>query len=126
MGKSIVDDSSISSENILYALQNYITQDQTLIIFDGLDEIPVSDQHSKIINIIESFVNTYVQTSTNISAFDNVYLSKLFDDPSRSGDNQLIVTSRIVDYHDALLSGQFAHYTIRPMNTKHIKDFVDY
>ncbi|CAF1402481.1 unnamed protein product [Rotaria sordida] len=31
MGKSIVDDSSISSENILYALQNYITQDLPLV-----------------------------------------------------------------------------------------------
>ncbi|CAF1336529.1 unnamed protein product [Rotaria sp. Silwood1] len=60
------------------------------------------------------------------SAFDDQYLSRLFDDPSKSGGNQLIVTSRIVGYHVAPLAGQFAHYTIRPMDMEHMKDFVDY
>ncbi|CAF5187852.1 unnamed protein product, partial [Rotaria sp. Silwood1] len=53
-------------------------------------------------------------------------LSKLFDDPSRLGGNQLIVTSRNVSYHATPLAGQFTHYTIRPMNIEYIKDFVDY
>ncbi|CAF1353297.1 unnamed protein product [Rotaria sordida] len=126
MGKSIIDDSSISSENLSYALQDYIKQGQALIILDGLNEIPVSNERSKIINLIENFVNTYVQIPTGVSIFDNVYLSKLFDDPSRLGGNQLIVTSRIVSYHAAPLAGQFTHYTIQPMNVKQIKDFVDY
>ncbi|CAF4604917.1 unnamed protein product [Rotaria sp. Silwood1] len=126
MGKSIVDDSSISSDIVSWTLQDYIKQGQALIILDGLDEIPVSVQRSKIMNIIENFVDTYVQTPTNISAFDNVYLNKLFDDPSRLGGNQLIVTSRVVNYYTAPLNGQFAHYTIRPMNKEHIKNFVDH
>ncbi|CAF4571991.1 unnamed protein product [Rotaria sp. Silwood1] len=126
MGKSIVDDSLISSDNISCTLQDYIKQGQALIILDGLDEIPISDQRSKIINIVENFVDTYVQTPTGVSVFDNVYLSKLLDDPSRSGGNQLIVTSRIVGYHAAPLAGQFAHYTIRPMDMEHMKDFADY
>ncbi|CAF5077213.1 unnamed protein product, partial [Rotaria sp. Silwood1] len=58
------------------------------------------------------------------SAFDDQYLSRLFDDPSKSGGNQLIVTSRIVGYHVAPLAGPFAHYTIRPMDMEHMKDFV--
>ncbi|CAF1482713.1 unnamed protein product, partial [Adineta steineri] len=29
-------------------------------------------------------------------------------------------------YHAAPLAGQFAHYTIRPMNMEHMKDFVNY
>ncbi|CAF4930573.1 unnamed protein product, partial [Rotaria sp. Silwood1] len=126
MGKSIVDDSSISSDNISCALQDYIKQRQALIILDGLDEVFISNQRSKIINIVENFVDTYVQTPTNVSVFDNVYLSKLFDDPSRLGGNQLIVTSRNVSYHATPLAGQFTHYTIRPMNIEYIKDFVDY
>ncbi|CAF2498035.1 unnamed protein product [Rotaria sp. Silwood2] len=126
MGKSIVDDSLISSNNVSCALQDYIKQGQALIILDGLDEIPLSNQRSKIINIVENFVDTYVQTPTGVSVFDNVYLSKLLDDPSRSGGNQLIVTSRIVGYHAAPLAGQFAHYTIRPMDMEHMRDFVDY
>ncbi|CAF2498080.1 unnamed protein product [Rotaria sp. Silwood2] len=125
-GKSIVDDLSISSDNVSNALQDYIKQGQALIILDGLNEIPMSNQRLKIINIVENFVDTYVQTPTDISIFDNVYLNKLFDDPSRLGGNQLIITSRIASYHAAPLTGQFAHYTIKPMNIEHIKDFVDY
>ncbi|CAF3872280.1 unnamed protein product, partial [Rotaria sordida] len=126
MGKLIVDDSSISSDNISCALQDYIQQGQALIILDGLNEIPVLDQRLKIINIIENFVDTYVQTPTNVSVFDNVFLSKLLDDPSRLGGNQLIITSRIGDYHVAPLADQFAHYTVRLMDMEHIKDFVDH
>ncbi|CAF2963995.1 unnamed protein product [Rotaria sp. Silwood2] len=126
MEESIIDDSSISSDNLLYALQDYIQQGQALIILDGLDEISVSDQRLKIINTIENFVNTYVQTPTNISAFDNAYLNKLLDDPSRFGGNQLIVTSRVGSYHAVSLPGQFSHYTIQPMDTKYITDFLDY
>ncbi|CAF1432644.1 unnamed protein product, partial [Rotaria sp. Silwood1] len=126
MGKSIVDDSSISPDNLSWGLQDYIKQGQALIILDGLDEIPISVQRSKIINIVENFVDTYVQTPIDVSVFDNIYLNKLFDDPSRLGGNQLIVTTRLVNYYTAPLAGQFSHYTIRPMDMKHIKDFVDY
>jgi hypothetical protein len=126
MGKSIVADSSISLHKLSCALQDYIKHGQALIILDGLDEIPVSDQRSKIINIVENFVDTYVQTPTGASVFDNPHLSKLFDDPSKLGGNQLIVTSRIVGYHAAPLAGQFSHYTIRPMDMEHMKDFVNY
>ena len=126
MGKIMIDDSSISLDHLSRALQDYIQQGQALIILDGLDEVPVSCSRSKIINLVENFVDTYVQIPTDVSAFDNVYLSKLLDEPSRSGGNQLIVTSRIVGYHAAPLAGQFAHYTIQPMDMKHTKDFVDY
>ncbi|CAF1362759.1 unnamed protein product [Rotaria sordida] len=127
MGKSIVDDSIVSSDNISCALQDYIRQGQAIIILDGLDEISVSNQRLKIINIIENFVQTYIQIPTDVvSVFDNVYMNKLFDDPSRLGGNQLIVTSRIVGYYATPLAGQFAHYTIQPMNMEIIKDFIDY
>ncbi|CAF1140039.1 unnamed protein product [Rotaria sordida] len=126
MGKAIVDDQLISLDDLSCALQDYIKQGQALIILDGLDEIPVSDQRSKIINIVENFVGTYVQTPTGRSVFDNVHLSRDFDDSSQSGGNQLIITSRIVGYHVTPLVGQFAHYTIRPMDKNHVKDFIDY
>ncbi|CAF4811870.1 unnamed protein product, partial [Rotaria sp. Silwood2] len=56
MEEPIIDDSSISSDNVSYALQDYIQQGEALIILDGLDEISVTDQRLKIINIIENFV----------------------------------------------------------------------
>ncbi|CAF5189086.1 unnamed protein product, partial [Rotaria magnacalcarata] len=125
MGKPITDDSSISLDDLSCTLQDYIQQGQALIIFDGLDEIFASDQRSKIINSIENFVDTYVRTPIDYSSFGNVYLSKLFDDPSRSGGNQLIVTSRIASDHTVVFSGKFAHYTIQPMDKKSMIDFVD-
>ncbi|CAF0815132.1 unnamed protein product [Rotaria sordida] len=126
MGKALVDESHISLDCLSNALNDYIKQGQALIILDGLDEIPVSEQRSKIINLVENFVENYVQTSTGISVFDNPHMNRVFDDPFRLGGNQLIVTSRIVGYHAAPLDGQFAHYTIRPMDEEHMKDFVDY
>jgi predicted NACHT family NTPase len=77
MGKAIIDDPSISLDDLSCALQDYIKHGQALIILDGLDEISVSDQRSLIINIVENFVDTYVQTPTGASAFDNAYMSKL-------------------------------------------------
>ncbi|CAF2765833.1 unnamed protein product [Rotaria sp. Silwood2] len=126
MGKTNADDQSISLDSLSSAIQDYIEQGQALIILDGLDEIPISDQRSKVINIVENFVETYVQTPTGRSVFDNLHLSRYFDNPSQSGGNQLIITTRIVGYHAAPLAGQFAHYTIRPMDMDHMKDFVDY
>ncbi|CAF4315197.1 unnamed protein product, partial [Rotaria sordida] len=123
MGKALVDESHISLDCLSNALNDYIKQGQALIILDGLDEIPVSEQRSKIINLVENFVENNVQTPTGLSVFDNPHMNRLFDDPFRSGGNQLIVTSRIVGYHVAPLDGQFAHYTIRPMDEEHMKDF---
>ncbi|UJR20398.1 hypothetical protein I4U23_023529 [Adineta vaga] len=121
-----IDDSTLSTDDLSCVLQDYVKHGQALIILDGLDVIPVSDQRSKIISIIENFVDKYVQTPLNTSVFDNPQLSRLFDDPSRSGGNQLVVTSRIVGYDAAPLSAQFAHYTVQPMDLKQIQDFIDY
>ena len=126
MGKMIVDETSISLDDLSNALQDYIKQGQALIIFDGLDEIYDTNQRSKLINLVENFVEMYVPTPAGNSAIDHPHLSRLFDDPFRSGGNQLIVTSRIVGYHFAPLSGQFAHFIIQPMNMQYIRDFVDY
>lgn len=102
MGKCILDDQSISLDNLSSALQDCIKQGQALIILDGLDELPVSDQRSHVIHAVENFVETYVQTSTGRSVFDNLHLSKCSDDPSRSGGNQIIITSRIEGYYALL------------------------
>ncbi|CAF3500287.1 unnamed protein product [Rotaria sp. Silwood1] len=126
MGKVIVDDQAISLDDLSSALHDYIRQGQALIILDGLDEIQVFDQRSKLIHVVENFVETYVQTPTGRSVFDNLHLNRYFDDPSQSGGNQLIITSRIVGYHAAPLAGQFSHYIIQPMDIEHMKDFVDY
>jgi GTPase SAR1 family protein len=126
IGNSIIDNPSITLDDLSSTLQDYIKQGQALIILDGLDAISLSDQRSKIINSMKTFVETYVQTPTRASDFDNSHLNKLFDDPSKTGGNQLIVTSRITGYHAAPLSGQFTHYTIQRMDKEHIKDYVNY
>lgn len=126
MGKSMIGDQSISLDILSSALQDYVKHGQAIIILDGLDEISASDQRRKVINTIENFVETYVQTPTGESVFDTLHMNAYPDDPSQSGGNQLIVTGRIMGYYAAPLLGNFAHYIIRPMNMNYIKDFIDY
>ncbi|UJR34506.1 hypothetical protein I4U23_021914 [Adineta vaga] len=72
---------------------------QALIILDGLDEIPASEQRHCIVERIEHFVNQFVQTPSCVSAFDQEkfgfswnQLSEM-DLPMNAGGNQIIVTS---------------------------------
>ena len=104
-------------------LQDCIEQGQALIILDGFDEIYDSIQRVKAMEIIETFVQTYVQIPTNTAVdVGNRYLHKLLDDPSKFGGNQLIITSRISGYQPA----RFSHYTIQPMDTDDTKKMIKY
>ena len=76
MGKEIINDTSVSLDDLTCTLQDYIKHGQALIILDGLDEIPISNLRSKIINVVENFVETYVQTPTGASVFDHSHLIK--------------------------------------------------
>lgn len=127
-GKSMYSEgesSTNSSQKLALALQDYVRQGQALIILDGLDEIVVSDERIRLVNLVESFVDTYIQTPSHNSVFDERFFGEIIDKPAELGGNQLVVTSRIVGYHAAPLSGQFVHYIIKKMNLEHINAFVD-
>ncbi|CAF3668953.1 unnamed protein product [Rotaria socialis] len=125
MGKPITNNLE-DKEALIIVLQDFIKQGHVVVILDGLDEIPVSDLRIRIVNLVENFVDSYVKTPNFESAFDESQFTDSQDNPSESGGNQLLVTSRIVGYHAAPLSGNFVHYIIKPMDKERIKEFVDF
>ena len=114
-------------------VKNYIRAGQTFIVLDGLDEIPESENRSRIVERVETFVEQYVRTPSSVSAFDQekfgglgwIALSDL-DSPQNAGGNQIIVTSRIVGYHASPLKGSFVHFTIEPLGLTNIEMFIDH
>jgi len=84
----------INGEDQKNFARDYICQQHSMIILDGLDEIIDTSSQNRIIDLIYQFIQTYVlnthttfyQTATNISSNDN----KL----SKVSGNQLIITSR--------------------------------
>lgn len=113
-------------------VKNYVRAGQTFIVLDGLDEIPESENRSRIVERVETFVEQFVRTPSSVSAFDQekygglgwISLSDL-DSPQNCGGNQIIVTSRIVGYHAGPLKGSFVHFTIEPLGLPNIEMFVD-
>lgn len=72
-----------------------------LVLFDGLDEVFVSDQRVAVRDAVAAFANRY------------------------GHNNRIVVTSRIVGYESAPLDRRaFAHHTILPFTEKEIESFV--
>ncbi|CAF0988036.1 unnamed protein product [Adineta steineri] len=128
-GKPVLPPNMINSSTagqISRALQDYVKKGQALIILDGLDEIPASEQRSALVNLVEKFVDEHVKTPLFGSALDNLHAMHLNDNPSQSGGNQLLITSRIVGYHAAPVTGHFSHFIIKHMDQDSMKAFVDF
>ncbi|CAF1217853.1 unnamed protein product [Adineta ricciae] len=122
---SRVDSSKISERELAMVLQDYVREGHALIILDGLDEIVVSQERMRLVNLVETFVETYVQTPSHRAVLDDCFQVEILDEPGQLGGNQLIVTSRIVGYHAAPLGGRFAHYIIEKLDTERISGFID-
>ena len=106
-----------NSSIISSTLQDYIQQGLALVILDGFDEISTFDQGSKMIGIIENFLDKYVQISSEYSSFD---------EPFRSEGNQLIIMCRTGSLYTTIFTEKFSCCTIQPLDKKSIMDFVDY
>ncbi|CAF1286577.1 unnamed protein product [Rotaria sordida] len=108
------------------ALHDYIKLGYALIVLDGLDEIPESEKRSRVVRLVEEFVDSYVPTPKHVTVLDSQFSDRELDIPFQAGGNQLIITSRIAGYHARPLNGQFSHYTILRMQIDHMKEFVDH
>ena len=80
-------------------LQELLTQGKLLILFDGLDEIPDASLRMQIVHQIEIFTQAYAQ-------------------------NSFIVTSRIVGYRNAPLTGHYQTFTLADFNEEQIQTFT--
>jgi hypothetical protein len=79
--------------------QHALDAGEALVLLDGLDEVVDAHQRKSIAEAIQTLVADY---------------------PS----NAFLVTSRIVGYQAARLSGDFSHHTIQPLPLKRIAEFV--
>ncbi|CAF1560966.1 unnamed protein product, partial [Adineta ricciae] len=118
--------STSALSQLAVALQDYIRQGQVVVIIDGLDEISVSDQRAKVLHCLETFIHTHIRAPSLRSVMDDPNFARHIDKPAETGGNQILITSRIVGYHAAPLTGQFSHYIIQPLSSKLMQAFVDY
>ncbi len=93
--------------------RQYLSGNQAVVMLDGLDE--VTNARAEILREVTSFIDHWVHRSVSFYAPD--------DKPWRTGGNQLIVTSRIVGYQAAPLSGNLTHVTILPMEEAAVRHF---
>jgi hypothetical protein len=80
--------------------QHALDTGEALVLLDGLDEVIDAHQRKSIAEAIRRLMADYP-------------------------GNAFIVTSRIVGYQAARLSGDFAHHTIQPLPLEHIAEFVE-
>ena len=69
-------------------------------MLDGLDEVDEAHQRKSVAEAIQTLVADY-------------------------SNNVFLVSSRVVGYQAARLSGDFTHYTIQPLPPEHIAVFVE-
>jgi hypothetical protein len=116
-------------------LKELIYHGHALILLDGLDEIREVGRRKEIVDFVKNFIDEYVRAFDFISPFDD----KIFNinnsfsyvnvietqPPSKSGGNQIVVTSRIVGYQFSPLTGPFiVHYLLSLMNHKQGNEFA--
>ncbi|CAF0959132.1 unnamed protein product [Didymodactylos carnosus] len=102
-------------KQLYLALQGSVHRGQALIVLDGLDAIPVSEHRCRITNLVENFVDTHIQTPSHTSVLDR--------DGHRDQKHFLVPVKDLIGVPSPS-RGQFAHYTIKPMNMANMKNFV--
>ena len=80
-----MDARSMSPDKLSSVLQDYIKKGHALIILDSLDEIPISDQRSKLVNAVENFAETSVVS--HIQHFGDATKSPIGDAASPAVDS---------------------------------------
>ena len=82
-------------------LHQYLQDQPTLVMFDGLDEVFDRALQSTIIDDIIRFAAQYPQA-------------------------QILITSRVIGYSpEKLQQAEFRHFTIQPLDTSEIHEFID-
>ncbi|CAF2532925.1 unnamed protein product [Rotaria sp. Silwood2] len=120
-----------SETNDSKVLHEFIHHGHALILFDGLDKVLNYEQRKKVVNLIEIFLEKYVQTSSFISMKDDKNIVEkwggyLDDYPEFLLErNQVIITSRIIGYGLVQIqSNLIAHFYLTSMNKQEVELFI--
>lgn len=117
--------------------RDYVRRGKAILLLDGLDEITDSADRRKIRDEIERFTEDYVKDPRREQPFGpSAVLAGSNDLDSRRwwalpnlsspvtiGDNQIVITSRIAGYKNAVLRGEITHYLIEPLDDKSVERF---
>ena len=91
------------------------------------------DKEKRLLNLFKQFIDKYVRTPDFIAAFDermfssqvSWYYGVMKTQSSRTGGNQIIITSRIVGYRlYPIDSSLIEHYSLSLMNHEEAKKFA--
>ncbi len=108
-------------------LRRYLAEGRGLVLLDGLDEVIDPGERVQITRCIESFVAAHGSPRGEWFEGEETGFSA---PPSREGSaapggNRFIVTSRITGYRAAPLTGGFALYTLRGLESGEIRPFLE-
>lgn len=92
----------------------HLTNQEAVVILDGLDELSDTNRGSVIIKI-QDFIRDHVPETD---------ASKEMGLPCEMGGNQVIVTSRYVGYKYNPIRANCAHFGVQPMNRSAVERFV--
>jgi hypothetical protein len=99
---SFIDNHLVDKFNLTQGfVLRQLSEGRCLVLLDGLDEVMDLATRKKVASRIDDFVAQF------------------------GGMNKIVVTSRIVGYTDAMLSGGFEHYTILPFGKEQMSDYID-
>jgi hypothetical protein len=94
-------------------LLEQIKGNRSILLLDGLDEVPAMDRR-QIVELIQQFLRVHVVP----------VLGKVDDNPGDVGGNQLLITSRLAGYELApITESAFRHFVVRPFDDQAIEDY---
>ncbi len=113
IGGHFTDEDSTYASQFNRFLLDRVRDGRTVLLLDGLDEVPAKDRH-RIVEAIQIFLRTYI----------NPTLTGSDGDPGDIGGNQIVITSRLSGYELAPMTEDvFRHFIIRPFDEEAVKKY---
>ena len=119
LGYHLSDSESIDATLFNQLIREYLRADKAVVFLDGLDE--VTNNRNDILREVNSFIDHWIRKHQRAGSSSRVFAPGGI--PAETGGNQLVVTSRIVGYQAAPLSGGLTHVTIQKMEEAAVRHF---
>lgn len=120
---SRLDAAYLSGERANRLILDRLRAGAAVILLDGMDEIARSEQRDAIRADITAFIEQWVNGRGDPQWVGRQDAYLIDGEPWEVGGNQIVITSRVVGYHVAPLSGPLTHVTIEPMAAPAVRSF---
>ncbi|MCX7840924.1 MAG: signal transduction protein with Nacht domain protein, partial [Anaerolineae bacterium] len=106
-----------------------LREGKAVILLDGLDELTERSSREAVVRAVEAFIRDCISTPAGLNPLDDLPQPWRWEaereTPAESGGNQIVITSRIANYHLYPLNGRLTHVTIEPMGRAAIDRFCE-